>query len=58
MDVKNAFLRGELQETIYMKLPTGYHGSGHRIQASLEGEIYPNSSPFVRKLLKLLYGLK
>lgn len=30
MDVSNAFLRGELHKTIYMKLPQGYFDKGCR----------------------------
>lgn len=44
MDVKTAFLNGDLQETIYMKQPEGYEDPDH-----------PN---FVCLLQKSLYGLK
>lgn len=61
MDVKNAFLHGELQENVYMKLPPGYQGIGHRIQVQSEGEIgkpQDHGSVKVCKLNKSLYGLK
>ena len=45
MDVKTAFLNGDLDETIYMQQPDGYRADGH--QAS-----------DVWKLNKSLYGLK
>lgn len=59
MDVKNAFLHGDLQETVYMKLPLGYKGIGDRISvqdAAIESNV--GSSSQVCKLLKSLYGLK
>lgn len=58
MDVTNAFLHGDLSETIYMKLPRGYTGIGSRI--TLENAMLPafESSTLVCKLKKSLYGLK
>nr|GEZ33640.1 zinc finger, CCHC-type [Tanacetum cinerariifolium] len=44
MDVKTAFLNGDLDEEIYMKQPEGFVMSGHENK--------------VRKLKKSLYGLK
>ena len=45
LDVKTAFLHGELEETIYMKQPEGY-------------EVHKKSGEQVCMLKKLLYGLK
>ena len=45
MDVKNAFLNGELSEEVYMKLPSGYS--------------HPSGSPHrVYQLRRTFYGLK
>ena len=55
MDVKNAFLHGDLHEDVYMKLPLGYTGAGCRVSLG-KGEL--SSQTRVCKLEKSLYGLR
>lgn len=57
MDVTNAFLHGNLDEEIYMKMPQGYSGIGSRIAASTNQLSGPRSQ-LVCKLKKSLYGLR
>lgn len=54
MDVSNAFLHGELSDTIYMKMPPGYTHLGCRI-TQYSALV---SSTLVCRLKKSLYGLK
>lgn len=58
MDVTNAFLHGDLHETVYMKLPQGYTGMGSRITVNQVISQCHSSPNLVCKLLKSLYGLK
>lgn len=57
MDVSNAFLHGDIEETVYMKFHQGYTGTGRRIFKNKSGSNTSHTS-FVLKLLKSLYGLK
>lgn len=56
MDMSNAFLHGELYETVYMKPPKGYSGLGGCVSVNME--LPQVSSSIVCKLRKSLYGLR
>lgn len=56
MDVTNAFLHGDLHETVFLKLPQGYSHIGCKIK--LNGTSVKAASHLVCQLRKLLYGLK
>ncbi|KAL2924831.1 Retrovirus-related Pol polyprotein from transposon TNT 1-94 [Bienertia sinuspersici] len=59
MDVKNAFLHGELEENVYMTLPPGYTEWKCKIQENTPAKsqkVQPGD--LVCKLNKSLYGLK
>lgn len=56
MDVRNAFLHGDLQENVYMKMPQGYAAIGNRISVNME--LPTSKSTLVCKLKKSLYGLR
>lgn len=60
MDVKNASLHWELQENVYMKLPSCYTQQGDRMHVVCEGESLSTHSKDAKvcKLTKSLYGLK
>lgn len=58
MDVKIAFLHGDLQELVYMNLPQGYLGKGYMFGEKFDGKDVSNEPGKVCKLIKSLYGLK
>ena len=61
MDVRNAFLHGDLVDTISMKLPSGYIHMGCRVSQTSSYTIPSNKSgscTLVCKLHKSLYGLR
>jgi len=57
MNVSNVFLHGDLDEELYMALPSGYAGSGKPVQPVIRS-VPPTQGKYVCKLLKFLYGLK
>lgn len=58
MDVSNAFLNGDLDELVYMKMPPGYTGMGSRISAATSVQSLGNKDIKVCRLKKALYGLR
>lgn len=59
MDVKNAYLHGDLQETLYMRMPPRYTHQGGRIKVQQGDEdVAGTTTNLVCKLQKSLYGLK
>ena len=59
MDVTNAFLHGDLDEEVYMRLPKGYRGQGEPILLNIQTpSVPPCQGQLVCKLKKSLYCLK
>ena len=59
MDIKNAFLHGDLLEDVYIKIPTGYQGPGKPVVVGQGDHPYAYHNPHkVCKLIKSLHGLK
>lgn len=58
MDVSNAFLNGDLDEVVYMKMPPGYEGMGSRIPSLNMVTSIPTNTQKVCRLKKALYGLR
>ncbi|CAO2825263.1 unnamed protein product [Amaranthus hypochondriacus] len=60
LDVKNAFLHGQLDETVFMTFPPGYSGPGNLITADTNASLAftAQNSNKACQLTKALYGLK
>lgn len=58
LDVSNAFLNGDLEETIYMAMPPGYCGQGSRISVNVAKAKNEGVTQLVCRLQKALYGLR
>lgn len=58
IDVMNTILHGDLEETVFMKLPLGYTYLGCRIFKGDSLSIVNKTPVIVCKLKKSLYGLK
>lgn len=58
LDVSNAFLNGDLNETVYMTLPQGYNGVGSRISVNGMTKVGDVTTQLVCRLRKALYGLR
>lgn len=58
LDVSNAFLNGDLEETVYMMMPQGYNGIGCRISTTGDITEKATTSALVCKLKKAIYGLR
>lgn len=58
MDVSNAFLNGDLDEVVYMKMPPGYEGMGSRIPSVNMVTPITTNTHKVCRLKKALYGLR
>ena len=47
MDVHNAFLHGDLDDEVYMKLPSGFQESQPRAVCKLQKSLWPPTGPQV-----------
>ena len=56
LDINNAFLHEDLDEEVYLTLPSGFHSKGECVSTS--SSIASLVAPKVCKLVKSLYGLR